>query len=89
MYVELPEVGSTVIAGQSFGTIESVKAVSDLYSPVSGEVVAVSDMTLPSVPASYKRGPKRHQPCSATGHLEPVRAGEPFDGVLAPDWIDL
>ena len=34
VYVELPEVGATVKQGQSFGTIESVKAVSELYSPV-------------------------------------------------------
>ena len=39
VYVELPEVGSTITAGQVFGTIESVKAVSELFAPVSGEVV--------------------------------------------------
>jgi len=43
VYVELPEVGSTITAGQVFGTIESVKAVSELYSPVTGEVTAVND----------------------------------------------
>lgn len=43
VYIELPEVGRTVTAGEAFGEIESVKAVSDLYSPVSGEVVAVND----------------------------------------------
>ncbi len=42
VYVELPEVGTTVTAGQSFGTIESVKAVSELFAPVSGEVVEVN-----------------------------------------------
>lgn len=39
VYVELPEVGSTMTAGQVFGTIESVKAVSELFAPVTGEVV--------------------------------------------------
>ena len=39
VYVELPDVGSTITAGQVFGTIESVKAVSELFAPVSGEVV--------------------------------------------------
>jgi glycine cleavage system H protein len=39
VYVELPKVGAKVKAGESFGEIESVKAVSDLYSPVNGEVV--------------------------------------------------
>jgi glycine cleavage system H protein len=42
VYVELPEVGAKLKEGQSFGTIESVKAVSELYSPVSGEVVEVN-----------------------------------------------
>lgn len=42
VYIELPDVGARLNAGQSFGTIESVKAVSELYSPVSGEVVEVN-----------------------------------------------
>ena len=42
VYVELPEVGAKLKQGQSFGTIESVKAVSELYSPVTGEVTAVN-----------------------------------------------
>jgi glycine cleavage system H protein len=42
VYVELPEVGARLKQGQSFGTIESVKAVSELYSPVSGEVLEVN-----------------------------------------------
>jgi glycine cleavage system H protein len=43
VFVDLkPSVGDAVAAGQSFGEIESVKAVSDLYAPVSGEVVAVN-----------------------------------------------
>jgi glycine cleavage system H protein len=43
VYVELPEVGAMVTQGQPFGTIESVKAVSELFAPVSGEVVEVND----------------------------------------------
>ena len=42
VYIELPEVGAKLKQGQSFGTIESVKAVSDLYAPLSGEVVEVN-----------------------------------------------
>jgi glycine cleavage system H protein len=42
VYIELPEVGAKLKLGQSFGTIESVKAVSELYAPVSGEVVEVN-----------------------------------------------
>ena len=41
VYIELPEAGRTVNAGESFGEIESVKAVSDIYSPVAGEIIAV------------------------------------------------
>jgi len=42
VYVDLPDVGTAVTAGQTFGTIESVKAVSELYAPVSGEVTEVN-----------------------------------------------
>jgi glycine cleavage system H protein len=42
VYVELPEVGSQVTKGESFGVVESVKAASDVYSPVDGEVVEVN-----------------------------------------------
>jgi len=43
VFVEFPEVGSTTEAGGSLGTIESVKAVSDLYAPLSGEIVAINE----------------------------------------------
>ena len=43
VFVDLPSVGSAVIAGQVCGEIESTKSVSELYSPVSGEVVEVND----------------------------------------------
>ena len=42
VFVELPEQGATFKAGDAFGTVESVKAVSDLYAPVGGEVVEVN-----------------------------------------------
>lgn len=43
VFVDLPQVGRTVSAGEPFGEIESVKAVSDLYSPVDGEIVEVNE----------------------------------------------
>lgn len=43
VYVELPEVGTAVAAGAAFGSIESVKAVSELFAPMSGEVVEVNE----------------------------------------------
>jgi glycine cleavage system H protein len=42
VFVQLPEIGTKVQTGQSLGTIEAVKAVADIYSPVSGEVIAVN-----------------------------------------------
>ncbi|NIQ97804.1 MAG: glycine cleavage system protein GcvH [Desulfuromonadales bacterium] len=42
VFVELPDEGSTVDAGKAFGVVESVKAVSDIYAPVSGEVVEIN-----------------------------------------------
>jgi glycine cleavage system H protein len=42
VFVELPKVGSKTVAGKSFGTVESVKAVSEIYSPVAGEVIEVN-----------------------------------------------
>lgn len=43
VYVDLPSVGDAVNAGESFGEIESVKSVSELFSPVTGEIVEVND----------------------------------------------
>jgi len=56
VYVELPEVGAKLKQGQSFGTIESVKAVSELYSPVTGEVVEVNT-ALKNTPESINGNP--------------------------------
>ena len=43
VFVELPKVGTEISSGKTFGTVESVKAVSDLYAPVSGTVTAVNE----------------------------------------------
>ncbi len=56
VYLELPEVGKRLSKGDVFGTIESVKAVSELYAPVSGEVVAVNG-DLGSHPENINRAP--------------------------------
>ena len=42
VFVELPDVGRTITAGESFGSIESVKAVSELFAPMSGDVIEVN-----------------------------------------------
>lgn len=44
VFVELPKVGASATKGQAFGSVESVKAVSDIYAPVSGEIIAVNEL---------------------------------------------
>ena len=56
VYVELPEVGAELTQGSPFGVIESVKAASDLFAPLSGEVVAVND-ALESAPQLVNESP--------------------------------
>lgn len=48
VFVELPDEGDTVVAGESYGTVESVKAVSDLVASLSGKVVAVNESVIDS-----------------------------------------
>jgi glycine cleavage system H protein len=56
VFVELPDEGDTFDAGESFGTVESVKAVSDLYAPVGGEVVEVNS-ALEDAPENINEDP--------------------------------
>jgi glycine cleavage system H protein len=56
VYVELPQVGTMVEAGKTFGVVESVKAVSDIYAPVSGEVVEINE-ELPDAPETINTSP--------------------------------
>ncbi len=56
VFVELPKVGRTVQASQSFGTVESVKAVSEIYAPASGEVVEVNT-ALANSPETINKDP--------------------------------
>lgn len=58
VFVELPEAGKKVEAGKSFGTVESVKAVSEIYAPVSGEVVEANP-TLSDKPETINNDPHR------------------------------
>ena len=72
VFVELPKAGTQVTKMQSFGTIEAVKAVSDLYAPISGEVVAVND-ALDANPALVNSDPY------GEGWMIRVRAADPAD----------
>ena len=56
VYVELPSVGSPVVAGEEFGTVESVKAVSEIFAPVSGEVLEVNT-ALATSPETINKDP--------------------------------
>ena len=56
VYVDLPKPGTAVVAGKSFGSVESVKAVSDIYSPVNGEVVEVNE-SLTTAPETLNEDP--------------------------------
>jgi glycine cleavage system H protein len=78
VFVELPEVGRTLAAGEQFGTVESVKAVSELYSPLAGEVVEVN-APLAEKPETINQDPhgaawmivlKLAEPSAAAGLLD-------------------
>jgi glycine cleavage system H protein len=56
VFVELPDEGATFSAGESFGTVESVKAVSDLYTPVGGEVIEANS-SLEDAPEKINEDP--------------------------------
>jgi len=70
VFVELPEVGTLTEAGVAFGTIESVKAVSDLCAPLSGEVVSVNE-ALEDAPE------KVNESCYGDGWLITLRPSDP------------
>jgi glycine cleavage system H protein len=82
VYVDLPEVGTTVEAGQPFGTIESVKAVSELFSPVSGEIVEVNT-SLRDKPEAVNQQP--HE----TWMVKIRMSGTPADLLDASQYSDL
>ncbi|MEE2662914.1 MAG: glycine cleavage system protein GcvH [Myxococcota bacterium] len=82
VFVELPEVGATLSQGEPFGVIESVKAVSDLYAPLSGEVVEVNG-DLADAPETI------NESCYGDGWLlavTPSDAGELDTLMNAPDY---
>jgi len=57
VFVELPEIGKQVIAGKECGVVESVKSASDLYSPISGEVIA-NNNEVTAIPALLNQDPQ-------------------------------
>lgn len=84
VYLDLPQIGRTLRVGESFGTVESVKAVSELYSPVAGEVVAVN--------TSLAEKPERVNSDPHASWMVEIRLSNPADlGVLlgAAEYTDL
>jgi glycine cleavage system H protein len=77
VFVELPDEGATIDAGESFGTVESVKAVSDLYAPVGGEVVEVNS-SLEDAPEKINDDPY------GEGWIVKLRTSEEAD-LLSPE----
>lgn len=80
VFVELPEVGASIAKGASVGVVESVKAASDIYTPVSGEVVAVNE-ALVEDPAQVNADPE------AGAWFYRIRLSKPdeLDGLLAAE----
>ncbi|MFZ5651679.1 MAG: glycine cleavage system protein GcvH [Bacillota bacterium] len=80
VFIELPEVGAQVAAGESLGVLESVKAASDYYAPVSGRVVAVNEELLDS-PGLVNEDPY------GKGWLVEIELKDPseLDGLLSAD----
>jgi glycine cleavage system H protein len=72
VFVETPEVGRTLNAGEAFAVVESVKAASDVYSPVSGEVIATND-ALGATPELINQAPY------GDGWLMKIRPGDKAD----------
>ena len=72
VYVELPEVGDEVTQGEQFGVVESVKAAADVYSPVSGEVVAINE-ALEEAPETVNEDP------FGKGWLIRIKPGKPAE----------
>lgn len=89
VYVELPEVGDTVAAGDEAGVVESVKAASDIYAPVSGEVIAVNE-ALGDTPEiintdPYNEGWIYKIRVTDVSELDNLMSGEEYDAQVAAE----
>ncbi|MFW5968246.1 MAG: glycine cleavage system protein GcvH [Persicimonas sp.] len=87
VYVELPMVGDEVEATQDFGVIESVKAASDLYAPVSGEVVAVNE-DLEAAPEAVNESPYEEGWMIRVEPADPDEFDELLDGEAYAELVE-
>ena len=78
VFVELPEIGDSISRGDEFGTVESVKAVSELYLPVSGEVVSVNP-ALEDTPELLNNDPYKDGWMIEVRPANPEEMGDLFD----------
>ncbi|KAB2890993.1 MAG: glycine cleavage system protein GcvH [Desulfobulbaceae bacterium] len=84
VYVEMPEVGDIFEKGDEFGTLESVKAVSEIYMPVGGEVVAVNEALI-DTPEMINQDPYG----AWIVEIRPNDAGEYEELMSAEDYLDM
>ena len=82
VFVELPEVGAAVVAGDEAGVVESVKAASDIYAPIAGEVIAVNEV-LEEAPETVNSDPYND---GWFYRLQPVDASELESMLSAEDY---
>ncbi len=89
VFVELPAVGATVSAGQSYGTVESVKAVSDIVAAVSGSVIAVNEAILDAPDTlnqdPYGQGWLVRVEATDRSAMEAMMNAEEYDAYLAAE----
>lgn len=83
-FIELPEVGTTVEVGESIGSVESVKSASEIYSPVTGEVVAVNE-NLESSPQLINDDPMGDGWIAQIKLSEPVEQAETQESLLTEE----
>lgn len=83
VYVDLPSTGDSVSAGDTFGEIESVKSVSELFAPVTGELVEVND-SLTDAPETVNQDPH------GAGWMIKVKLDDPseYDGLMSAEEYD-
>lgn len=89
VYVDLPKIGAKIEAGKSLGSVESVKAVSDVYSPVSGEVTAIND-SLADAPEKLNSDPHGEAwlvkiRLSAPGEIEQLMSAADYQSYIGAE----
>jgi glycine cleavage system H protein len=89
VYIELPEVGTDVVAGQPYAEVESVKAVSDVYAPLSGSVVEVNEEVVDSPElineSPFENGWLVKVQLSDPGEVDDLMSADEYEQMLAEE----